>query len=225
MPFEIPAVIPGAVAAVAAILALFQVFGMRRCWRERRRFAAVHRSLWLAVFVALALLAAGLSLALTGYRRLTAESPVATLAVQAVGPQEFDVRVDFPDGRRESARLHGDEWQLDARVIKWTPRAVTLGAEPLYRVERLSGRFRDVEQARATPPSIAALGGEAVLDLWQLKKRFPDWLPFVDADYGSAAYLPLVDGTSYRVTLATAGGLVARPADTVTEEKLRAAGW
>lgn len=225
MPFEIPAMIPGAVAVVAAVLALFQAFSVRRCWRGRRRYAATHRSAWLVVFVVLALLAAGLSVSLTGYRRLIAEAPVATLAVQAIGPQEFDVRVDFPDGHRENARLRGDEWQLDARVIKWTPRAVALGAAPLYRVERLSGRFRDLKQARTTPPSIAALGGDAVLDLWQIKKRFPDWLPFVDADYGSAAYLPLIDGANYRITLAATGGLVARPNDAGTEEKLRNQRW
>jgi hypothetical protein len=27
-----------------------------------------------------------------------------------------------------------------------------------------------------------------------VKQQFPQWLPWVDADYGSAAYLPLVDG-------------------------------
>lgn len=225
MPFEIPAVIPAVLAAVTALLALLQAFGVRRCWQQRRRFAATHRLLWLVVFIALTLLAAGLSASLTGYRRLTAEAPVAALAVRALGSQEFAVRVDFPDGSHENVRLRGDEWQLDARVIKWTPRAVVLGAEPLYRVERLSGRFRDIEQARATPPSIAALGNESPFDLWQLKQRFPGWLPFVDADYGSAAYLPLIDGTNYQVTLVAAGGLVARPVDAATADKLRAAGW
>ena len=36
----------------------------------------------------------------------------------------------------------------------------------------------------------------------------------------SAAYLPLVDGGRYVVTLAAAGGLVARPADDATARKI-----
>src|SRR5262249_623956 len=55
--------------------------------------------------------------------------------------------------------------------------------------------------------------------------QFPRWLPWIDADYGSAAYLPLVDGGKYTATLSAAGGLIARPADAATAEKLQASGW
>jgi hypothetical protein len=37
--------------------------------------------------------------------------------------------------------------------------------------------------------------------------------------------LPMLDGARYRVTLGGRGGLVARPADTKTQELLDAAGW
>jgi hypothetical protein len=47
-------------------------------------------------------------------------------------------------------------------------------------------------------------------------------VPWVDADYGSGAYLPLVDGGRFNVTLAAAGGLVARPADAETAGKIGA---
>ena len=103
-----------------------------------------------------------------------------------------------PTARTKPRELHGDEWQLDARVIKWTPRAVTLGAEPLYRLDRISGRYKDAAQAKATFPSVVEIGKESVVDLWQLKQHFPQWLPWIDADYGSAAYLPLADGANYR---------------------------
>jgi len=63
------------------------------------------------------------------------------------------------------------------------------------------------------------------VDLWQMKKRFPDLLAFIDADFGSAAYLPLLDGARFQVTLAATGGLIARPADPETAAKLKAAGW
>jgi hypothetical protein len=154
-----------------------------------------------------------------------AEEPIVTLEARQTAPQQFALRLDFPDGSHRSAALSGDEWQIDARVIKWTPRAIELGARPLYRVERLSGRYHDATQAAATRPTLVDLGGESMLDLWQLKKQFPEWLPWIDADYGSAAYLPLVDGASYRVTLSPVGGLIARPAEAASAAKIKAAGW
>jgi hypothetical protein len=221
--FLIPLLFAGAVAA--ALIALSQGFAVRRHWRARRRLACAHRGAWFLVFVLLTVLFAGSGLALRGYGLLSAEAAVATVHARQLGPQWFGVRVDFPDGTHRSADLRGDEWQLDARVIKWAPRAVALGAKPLFRVDRLSGRYRDAAQAQATLPSVAALNADSAVDLWQLKQRFPRWLPWLDADYGSAAFLPLVDGGNYSVTISPLGGLVARPADAATADKLKALGW
>jgi hypothetical protein len=210
---------------ILLLTAFRHLFVAHRHWRARRRIAATLRAAWMLVFAALAAIAFGLGLAIRGYHLLMAEQPIAALSARQTAPQRFAVRIDFPDGEHRNATLQGDEWQLDARVIKWTPRAIELGAQPLYRVDRLSGRFHDAAQAADTKPSVVDLGGDSVLDLWQLKRRFPQWLPWIDADYGSAAYLPLVDGANYRVTLSPVGGLIARPADQATADKLKAAGW
>lgn len=223
--FEIPALLPAVAAGLFGLAALVQSFAVRRRWRQRRRLSACHRGVWLLTLLSLALLACALSLSLDGYRRLTAEQPVATVSVREFAPQQWALRLDLADGTHESAQVAGDDWQLDARVIKWTPRAVSLGAQPLYRVERVSGRWRDTAKAQAAPPSVAAIGGDGVLDLWQLKRRYPSWLPWVDADFGSGVYMPLFDGARYQVSLAAAGGLIARPADDQTKAKLEAMDW
>jgi hypothetical protein len=213
------------ICGVALLIAIAQLRACVRHARTRRPFRAMHRFAWMLVFFLLALLAGGSGLALRGYRLLTRETPVATISARALGKQEFAVRADFPYGSHASGALRGDEWQLDARVIKWQPTAVTLGAQPLYRVDRLSGRYRDPSQAQAAPLSLLVLGGDSVIDLWQVKQRFPQWLPWIDADFGSAAYLPLADGARYSVSISPLGGLVARPADPASAEKLKAAGW
>jgi len=212
-------------AILCALIAIGHGAGARRHWRSRRRFRACHRVLWSLVFVLLACIGIIGGTALLGYRRLASESLVATLDTRQLAPQRFAVDIEFPDGTRKFAEVTGDEWQLDARVIKWTPRAIELGAEPLYRVDRLSGRFREATQAAATTPSVVDLSGESILDLWQLKRQFPQWLPWIDAEFGSAAYLPMIDGASYKVSLSANGGLVARPADQATADKLKKAGW
>lgn len=212
-------------AGLCLVFALANLSGARKRWRTRRRFAACHSSLWSLVFVLLAALAALSATALLGYRRLASETEVATLATRQLAERRYEVRIEYPDGTRRSVELAGDQWQLDARVIKWRPAAVVLGAPALYRLDRLSGRVADARMASEAAPSLVALGDDYPLDLLDLKRLFPRWTGWIDADYGSAAYLPLVDGGRYRVSLAAAGGLVARPADTATEQKLRDAGW
>ncbi len=211
--------------AIFFLVSLAHMLAARRHWRARRRLASLHRTVWLLVFLLLAVVTAGLGVSLRGYRLLTEESHVATISSRQLGPQQFAVRVDFPDGTHQSADLHGDEWQLDARVIKWTPRAVELGARPVYRLDRISGRYHDTTQAQTTPPSIVALDGESIVDLWHLKKQFPQLLPMVDADYGSGAFLPLVNDGRYDASVSPIGGLIARPADAATGEKIKATGW
>lgn len=221
--FLVPVLI--AIGAAALLLTIMQGQASIRHARARRGLRALLRFAWMTVFLLIGLLAGGAGLALRGYRLMTRETQVATISARQITPQEFAVRADFPDGSHTSGALLGDQWQLDARVIKWSPRAVLLGAQPLFRVERLSGRYRDTAQAQAAPPSIIALGGDSIIDLWQVKRHFPQWLPWIDADYGSAAYLPLLDGARYNVTINPLGGLIARPADSATADALKHVAW
>jgi hypothetical protein len=55
---------------------------------------------------------------------------------------------------------------------------------------------------------VYGLASHRGIDLWALASS--DRLPWVDAYYGSAAYVPLAEGARYRVSLA-ATGLVVRP--------------
>lgn len=215
-------------AGFCALVAAGHGASARRRWRERRRFAAGNRGLWCLVFVLLAAIGLITASALLGYRRLTAEALVARLDTRRLGPQHYAVGIEFPDGSRRRVELNGDQWQLDARVIRWDARAVVLGAPALYRLDRLSGRYRDAAIESTATKSVVDFSSDrplAALDAWRLKQRFPQWLPWIDADYGSAAYLPLVDGGAFAVTLAPTGGLIARAADHATADKLRQAGW
>lgn len=215
----------GALYVIAALLALAglgHALTATRHWQRRRRFAALHRALWSIVAFALAVILALAATSLVGYRRLTAETPLAYVKTDRLGSQRYAVTVTPPGGPAQSFTIMGDEWQLDARIVKWKPFALALGAPPVYRLDRIGGRWRDLDAERAAPRSVFALSAPGPVDLFDLTRRFPRWLGSIDADYGSAAFLPLVDGGTFEVTLAAAGGLVARPADAATAAKLAA---
>jgi hypothetical protein len=165
------------------------------------------------VLLASALLLFGIASNLHTYSRLTHEQPVALLAFEQTGEQRYRATlIRRPSGEVWKMSLSGDEWQIDARVLKWKAWAQLLGLDAQYRLERISGRYRDVGQERSAPRSVHELSDARGIDLWALAQARPRWLPFVDAIYGSAAYLPMADGAHYEVRLAQSG-LVARPTD------------
>lgn len=199
--------------------------GLRRSLRERRWFGAMLRLVLLAFFLGAGIGMALLSGALYHYLELGDGQRVATISLRQLEPQRYAARLETPDGSHRSVELRGDEWQLDARVIRWELPALLAGAPTLYRLERLSGRYGDVKQELEATRSVHDLAADAFPDLWTLRRQFPRYLQFVDADYGSAAYLPMLDGARYDVTLGTRGGMVARPADDATQQLLDQAGW
>jgi hypothetical protein len=197
---------------VMALFALFALWGVLRAlarMRDGEPLAAVLRLLLGSVFALAALLMLSVGANLRTYQRLTYEAPVATLGFRKVSEQYWAVELELASGDYRALDLRGDEWQLDARVIKWHGIAVVLGLDTLYRMDRLSGRYRDIEAERSAPRTVHALGGEAKgVDLWALAQR--RWLPLVDASYGSSVYLPAAEGARYEVKM-SASGLVARP--------------
>ncbi|MCG6118458.1 MAG: hypothetical protein MEQ07_09745 [Aquimonas sp.] len=211
----------------ALAAALPGLAGLWLAWSCRRRalLSRLRRGFASAVCLLAASLISLLGLSLLGYARLLADAPVAEITVQQLGPQRFVVEVSATQGRAQRFELSGDEWQLDARVLRWQLPAALAGAPPLYRLERLSGRYRDTRQELEAQRSVHALAQPGALDLWTLRQQFPQWLPFVDADFGSGAYLPMLDGAHYRVSLSPRGGLVAQAADEETRLRLREAGW
>ncbi len=208
----------------AALCALLGVLLLRRP-RRRRPVLPLLAALLLWT-LALALVALGVGL--REFRRVSADLPVAEIRVEGIDARRFRVELDVGDGAPRRFELHGDQWQLDARVLRWRLPALVAGAPPLYRLERLSGRYVDILLEREASRSVHALdeGALSVLpDLFDLRRSHPRWLPFVDARYGSAAYLPMLDGARYEVLFNPRGGLVARPADPDTQRLLDESGW
>lgn len=180
---------------------------------------------WLLALVLLAVAVplAGLGLLLRHYDWMLADQPVAVIALEQVAPQKFTATL-VPTGKPAIVReLLGDEWQLDARVIRWKLPAAFAGLPPVYRLERLSGRYGDPKDELSRPRSVHDLRER--WDFWQFQQRNATRFKLADARWGSAAYLPMLDGAAYQVSINPRGGLVAKPADARTEKLLDAAGW
>src|SRR5271168_2732464 len=104
---------------VCAILGLlFLIAAMRRLRRRRLWGGMAHGAAALILFLAAAcvgLIGANLST----YQRLSFEQPAGELQFARVGTQEFNATLTYPDGEHANFALRGDEWEVDARVLKW----------------------------------------------------------------------------------------------------------
>ncbi len=166
-----------------------------------------------------------LGLNIQTYHRLTFERPVAEITLARNGPQDFTATLKQPDGTQQDYRLHGDQWRIEARVLKWKPWANVLGLDSQYRLDRLSGRYETVEdELNAERSAYQILPTRSTgIDLWPLARQFSQYAPVVDTLYGSGAYMPMADGARYEVRI-TQSGLVARPLNDRAFEA-SATGW
>jgi hypothetical protein len=169
------------------------------------------RTLLGLLLIALGVLEGTITLGIQGYRALTQEELAARISVKPYAPQRFTAKLAFPDGREASYSLSGDEIYVDARILKWHPLANMLGLTTAYELDRIGGRYRDVEQEKSAPRTLYSLGREKPVDLVALRKRFPFLEHFVDATYGSAAYVPAGEPAELELRVSTTG-LLIRPA-------------
>lgn len=212
--------------AVALVVALFGVLLLAlACQRLfRARFLSAGGSAFTGLLLlAIAALTFVVSLNFHTYARLTHEQPVAEIVFETRGPQRYRATLtQMPSGEMQVFILAGDEWQLDARVLKWQGWANLLGLDAQYRLERVSGRYRDIEQERHDDRTVYELSENPGIDLWKLSTQYPRWLPFVDAVYGSATYQPMAQGARYEVRI-TQSGLIARPLNAAAQTVAK--GW
>jgi len=190
----------GLILIIAGLTALFGLHPLR----------FITRTLLGLLLIALGVLEGTITIGIQGYRALTQEDLAARISVRPFAPQKFTARLQFPDGREASFALSGDEIYLDARILKWHPLVNMLGLSTAYELDRIGGRYRDLEQEKTAARTLYTLGKEKPVDLFALRKRFPFLEHFVDATYGSAAYVPAGDLADLELRVSTTG-LLIRP--------------
>jgi hypothetical protein len=188
----------GAVLLVAAIVAFVRL----------RLLGGALRLLAGFLLLAAGTLAGAVSLGMMGYRALTHEEVAARVSVKPAGPQRFHATVRFPDGRETSYELAGDEVYMDARILKWHPYANMIGLHTAYELDRVAGRYRDLNDERTAPRTVHALGRDKPVDLYGLSRHYSFLAPVVDAEYGSGTFVPVTRPAEFEVRVSTTGLLV-----------------
>jgi hypothetical protein len=198
-----PRIAAGALAVASVLLLVAAV----RAERKRPKLA-ISASLLALVLLAAGALCGALALSVQGYRALTREEVAAVVEIEPVLPQRFVAHVTLQDGRRQSYQIAGDELYVDARVLKWHPWVNLLGLHTSYALDRISGRYTDIEDERSAPRTVFSLVQGAGLDAFALRRKHEVLAPLVDASYGSATFARADRPATLEVRVSTTGLLL-----------------
>ena len=208
-----------AVCGLAGLL--FLIFSVRRFRRWRLLSGSVHALVGMCFLLA-AVAVTMLGFSLLTYERLTHEQLAAEVMLSRLGERHYRATLTYPSRRTHSFELRGDEWQVDAKVLKWRGLANIAGFDTVYRIERISGRYSNIDRERGEQRTVHVLNEPARIDAWELARRYRTYVPWVDALAGSATFLPMADRALYQVSVSQSG-LIARPLNQAGRDAV--AGW
>lgn len=210
------AVVASALALIGVGLAVAAVAALRR----RRLSAAVMATLSGLALLLLGFLGWFIVLGTRGYRALTREEVAATVEVHPTGPASFRAVVERPGEPPDTFRIAGDQLYVDARVLKWKPWVNLLGVHTGYRLERIGGRYRSVDEERRRERTVYALSEGGPVDFFGLVEAVPFLSTVVDATYGSASFVAADRGTgAYQIRVSTTGLLIRSIPDSTAAEQ------
>src|ERR1700729_3900955 len=161
-----------ALIVVFALTGALLLFAAVRRLRRRRVFGGLLTGATALVLILLCVCALVVAANLQTYQRLSVEQPAGELQLTRIGPRQFNAVLTYPSGERANFSLRGDEWQVDARVLKWHAFANLIGFDAAYRLERISGRYSHIEDERAQPRTVYELHAPGRVDPWELIHRY-----------------------------------------------------
>lgn len=211
-----------ALGLLSGFLAIIFVVLLLASWGRIRKGRFLKAGLY-AVPASLAFLSFALLLLvisnLTTYQRLTSERDILLISIDRISAQNYQVELNYVDPSNnqgpDTVYIQGDEWRLEAKILKWKGWANLLGMDSYYQLDRISGRYRDIEQATSKPPSAFQIAHQQRgINLWELKRLMKSNLSFLDAYFGQAVFLPLRDEAIFAISI-NQTGLVARPANNI----------
>ena len=117
---------------------------------------------WLRGMWGILLIAVGVTMGLSAfdlfsYKQIVSEQSVATISFEQLGTQRFNAIVVDSEGAELRYELAGDQWQMDARLIKWPNAMAAMGIKPGYRLDRISGRYYSLEKERNAERTVYSL--------------------------------------------------------------------
>jgi len=196
------------VAILFALLALICLVATIVALKQRKLFGVAIRFLITLLMLSLAALFGTISISLQGYQALTKEELAAVVRIEPTGVQKFTARFTFPDKSERVFALAGDQLYVDAHILKWKPLANICGLHTHYELDRVAGRYENLNEETSKTRTVYTLAKDKPVDMFFLRRRFEILKPLVDAEYGSATFIGSNRVEEFKIMVSTTGLLI-----------------
>lgn len=192
-------------AITLAVLAVLFLFASFSCLRDRKYGqVGTHLALFLSFILFAGIFSLG-ALSVRGYQALTYEQLAASVTVEPVAEDKFKATFVFADGPPKTFMLAGNQLLVDAHIVKWKPIFNILGMHTNYELARVSGRYFDLQDEQTKPHTVYAFSEAKLIDIFELHRKYPIFKFLVDAEYGSASFVPAKSKQQYVLNISTSG--------------------
>lgn len=198
----------GALALFSGFSAIVLLVVFLHSVRRRRNLSSLLSALVSIITGLVCALAVTVLIGIRGYSALTKEETAAWIRTVPVGEQKFVAHFRLPDGRTEVFELAGDELYVDAHILKWKPIANLFGLHTAYELDRVSGRFAELDDERRQERTVYTLAPDRSVNLFYLRRASDLLAPVVDAEYGSASFMTARDTALWELRVSTTGLLL-----------------
>ena len=195
-------------AAVFMLLCIIFLIAFIVSLRKRRFMGAILNFIFAFLMLALSLLFGVITISIQGYNSLTREELAAYVEIIPLQQQSFTARIILPDGEEKQYVLEGDEFYIDAHILKWKSIANLLGIHTLYELDRVSGRYTGIEDETNKKRTVYSLGEKRMIDIFKMRLKYPFLSFLVDAEYGSASFVTVKKQRKLNVMVSTTGLLI-----------------
>jgi hypothetical protein len=208
---ELPMLHPLIIIAILfALLAVICLIAAVIALKKRKLFSMALRFIIALLLFSLGALFGTISISLQGYQALTKEELAAVVIIEPTGVQRFTARFILPDNSERVFSLAGDQLYVDAHILKWKPLFNILGLHTFYELDRVAGRYENLNEETSKVRTIYALSKEKPVDMFHLRRRFEILKPLVDAEYGSATFIGTNKAEELKIMVSTTGLLMRK---------------
>ncbi len=149
---------------------------------------------------------------LSSYRFFSDRRLVAIVECQK--PQKSSspiLNIEFLPGTDEAQvrrfLFNADEWVIESRIVQWKSFLGITGARSYFQLERLSGRYLDIEKEKALPRIVYSLDSKPD-NIWAFLYKYQKLIPFIEAAYGSSAFVRFEAGKKFHVYVTNSGLMI-----------------
>ena len=203
-----PETLLGALALFSGFSSVVLLVVFLHSVRRRRSLSALVAILMAIVAGLVSGLAVTVLVGMRGYNALTREDTAAWIRTVPAGEQEFVAHFRLPDGRVEVFAIAGDELYVDAHILKWKSVANLFGLHTAYELDRVAGRYSELDDERNAERTVYSLAQTRSIDLFYLRRASELLAPLVDAEYGSASFVAARDTALWELRISTSGLLL-----------------